>query len=127
VGNSRVYDVGRAEAALIEALGHEEDDLRILAAQTLARIPTGSAQHAIAKQALDAGSDEELRIAMFAALAESGRNNGGKLDDAQLNALVKIVLKEKNLSIRTAASQAFGALNVPGNRASDIIRDQYKG
>jgi len=127
VGNSRVYDVGRAEAALVEALGHEEDDLRVLAAQTLARIPSASAQQAIAKQALDGGNDEELRIAMFAALAESGRSNGGKLDDAQLNALVQIVLKEKNLSIRTAASQAFGALNVPGNRASDIIRDQYEG
>ncbi len=124
---SPVYDVSRAETALIEALQHEETDLRVLSAEGLAMIPSGAAQQAIAKQALDEANDEELRITMFEALAESGRHHGNKLDEAQLAALIKIVMTDKALSLRTAASQAFGALNVPGNRASEIIRAQYKG
>ena len=76
---------------------------------------------------MDADNDPEIRIAMFSSLAESGRHNGNKLSDEQVTTLIKIVMDEKDLAIRTAASQAFGALNVPGNRASEIIRSQYRG
>ncbi len=124
---SPVYDVGRAESALAAALKHNEADLRVLAAGALALVPTETAQRAIARQALDDGNDDELRIAMFSALAESARHQGSKLEDDQLGAVVRIVMTEKKLPIRTAASQAFGALNVPGNRASEIIRSQYGG
>ncbi len=127
VSGTRVFDIGRAEGALIAALKHPSPDLRVLSAQALAMIATGSSQQAIATQALDEGNDVGLRIDMFAALAESGRHHGNKLSEAQLNALIKLVMEAKDLAIRTAASQAFGALNVPGNRASEIIRAQYKG
>ncbi len=125
--HSEVLDVARAEGALVIALGHKIPDLRILAAQALAVVPSDGAQQAIAKQALDEATPDDLRIEMFAALAESGRGNGSKLTEGQLNALVNIVMKEKKLPIRTAASAALGALNVPGNRASEILRAQYGG
>ncbi|MBN1342658.1 MAG: hypothetical protein JXQ73_08265 [Phycisphaerae bacterium] len=125
--HSPVFDVGRAEPALVAALKHDEADLRILSAEALAMIPTEAAQRAVAAQALDAGNDGELRIAMFSSLAESGRHHGNKLAEDQVAALIKIVMDEKDLPIRTAASQAFGALNIPGNRASEIIRAQYRG
>jgi len=126
-GQSQVFDVGRAEGALLAALKHDSHDLRVLSGQVLATIPTETAQRGIAAQALDEGNKDNLRIAMFQSLAESARRHGNKLDEGQLSSLVKVVMAEKKLSIRTAASQAFGALNVPGNRASEIIRAQYRG
>ena len=125
--HSPVYDVGRAETALITGLKHDVQDLRVLCAQALAMVPSATAQQAIAGHALNEATKDDLRIELFAALAESGRHNGNKLGDDQLNALIQIVMKEKKLPIRTAASAAFGALNVPGNRASEIIRAQYGG
>jgi CheY-like chemotaxis protein len=126
-GHSPVYDVGRAESALIAALKHDVQELRVLAAQALAMIPSAKAQQSVAIQALDEANKDDLRIELFSALAESGRQHGNKLDDGQLSKLVEIAMKEKKLPIRTAASQALGALNVPGNRASEIIRAQYRG
>lgn len=127
ISGSRVFDIGRAEGALVAALKHTSPDLRVLSAQALAMIPTPTAQQAVAAEALNEANEVGLRIDMFAALAESGRHHGNKLTDEQLNALIKLVMEAKDLAIRTAASQAFGALNVPGNRASEIIRAQHRG
>ncbi len=123
--NSKVYDVTRAEGALIEAMKHKSPELRILSARALALVPTASAQQGIAAQAFDAQNEAKLRIEMFGALAESGRHNGNKLEQRELDTLVQVVMQEKNLELRAAASQAFGALNVPGNLASKIIRAQH--
>jgi hypothetical protein len=41
--------------------------------------------------------------------------------------LIDFTMKEENLILRSAASKALGALNLPSNKASEIIRSQYRG
>jgi len=116
-----VFDAKLAQPALIEALGHPSEELRIAAAAVLARLDTEGAQRAIAAVALADTHSESLRQAAFSALAESARQFGSHLDEAQTGKLIEQAFGEPNLKLRTAASQVLGALNLPGDRAADII------
>ncbi len=122
-----VLEVSEAEPALIAALSSPEQKLQVLAASVLALLPRPTAQRAIAHVALDAGHQEPLRLAAFSSLAESARNHGLLLEDGQVKSLVDIARGEQNLTLRTAASQALGALNLKTNKASEIIRSYYGG
>ncbi len=127
VDGRTVYDVSAATPALIGALSSSDELLQTTAASVLALVPESTAQRAIAHVALDSNQPESLRIAAFGSLAESAKSNGGQLEDAQITALVRIARDDANLVIRTAASQALGAINLAGNKASDIIRSHYGG
>lgn len=115
------------EAALIGALKTENPALRERVAQVLGFVGSGPAQEAVAAIALKAEEPEAARIAMFAALADGAKRRGAKLGDATIAALTKVAETDANMNIRTAASQALGALNLPSNPASQIIRNQYAG
>jgi len=127
VDGQTVYDAGAAEPALIAALSSLEDELRTLAASVLALLRTDTAQRAIAHVALDDTNTESLRVAAFASLAESAKNNGNRLEPAQIAPLIEIAHRDADLTIRTAASQALGAINLTTNEASKIIRSFYGG
>ena len=127
VDGRTVYDLSAAEPALIAALSSPEERLQILAASVLALLPTPTAQRAITHVALDDGNTESLRVATFASLAESAKNNGNLLEESQITELVDIAHDDPDLTIRTAASQALGAVNLKTNKASEIIRSYYGG
>ena len=61
-------------------------------------------------------------MAAFASLAESAKNNGHLLEDSHVTGLVRLAQEEDDLVIRTAASQALGAINLATPKASEIIR-----
>ncbi|MEK6800101.1 MAG: HEAT repeat domain-containing protein [Planctomycetota bacterium] len=117
-----VYDVTAAAPALIGALASPDEKLLTSAAEVLAMAPTPQAQRAIAYVALNEKTTKPIRMATFASLAESARTHGPMLEDAQVTTLLAIVRNEKDLELRTAASQALGALNVKTEEASEIIR-----
>ena len=117
----------RAEPALIAALSSTDERLQISCAEVLALAPTQTAQRSIAQVALDEGNTRSLRVSAMASLAKSARNHGNLLEDAQWSALVKIARDESDLTIRTAASQALGAINLTDNQASAIIRNYHGG
>jgi len=96
-------------------------------AQVLGHIASGAAQQAIAGIALDPAEPQEMRVAMFSALAAAAKRRGNLLPDETVRQLITVVESDTNMAIRTAASQALGALNLPGNPASAIIRGQYGG
>jgi CheY-like chemotaxis protein len=127
VDGRTVFDVGVAEPALIGALASPDEKLQTLAASVLALLPTATAQRAIAHLALDDANTDSLRISAFGSLAESARNHGHYLEPAQTTALVDIAHDEPDLVLRTAASQALGALNLETGQASKIIRSFYGG
>ena len=77
--------------------------------------------------ALDAGNADSLRISAFNSLAESAKHNGNLLEERQIAQLVEIARDDTDLTIRTAASEALGALNLATNKASEIIRSYYGG
>jgi len=127
VARSTVFDLSRADAALIDALSQPSEELRIKAAAALAVSPTAAAQKGLADAALDARNSKAQRIATFGSLAESARLIGNKLENRTVDQIVTFAEQEKDLDIRTAASQALGALNLTTNQASDIIRAQSRG
>lgn len=127
VSRSTVLDYSAAEGALITVLGGRAEVLRIRAAAALAMINSSSAQEAIAEAAVNEQNSQSMRVAAFASLAESARTHGSKLGPATIDRVVALTLDGKDLVIRTAASQALGALNLESNRASEIIRAQSRG
>lgn len=120
-GESSVFDVRPAERLLVEALGHESEELRIACLRVLALLDSATAQRAIAAVALSEKSSEALRLAAFACLADSGRHFGSRLEPQGLQELVQQALKASNLVLRTGASQALGALRPPGTSITDVI------
>ena len=116
-----------AQPALLAALNADDPILRQTAADALGYLGNAEAQEAIANVALNATEAEELRVAMFAAVANAAQRRGNYLSDDIVQQLITVTESEENMVIRTAASQALGALNLPGNPASVIIRNQYGG
>jgi CheY-like chemotaxis protein len=125
---SKVFDFSGAVPSLITGLQSSSEMLRTSCAKTLSLAADPTAQAAIAQIALDADHGQPERIAAFSDLAESARRNGNLLGDSELVArLIAFTLGESDLILRAAASQALGALNLPSNRASEIIRAQFNG
>jgi HEAT repeat protein len=127
VDGRSVYDASVATPSLISALSASDERLQITAASVLALTPLPAAQRAIAHVALDEKNSKSLRVAAFGSLAESAKNNGNLLEEAQVAALVTIAKEDADLTIRTAASQTLGAVNLSNNKASEIIRTYHGG
>ena len=127
VTNNPLFNVGDARTALIMALSSDDPDLRVLVAQVLGYLPDADAQEAVAQIALDVAEPEEMRVQMFAALAEAAKHCGNHLGDEAVGRIVTIAEGDENLVIRTAASQVLGALNLATDKGSEIIRNQYGG
>lgn len=126
--NLKVFDFSRAVPALISALASPSEALRIRCAQVAALAASADAQAAIGEAAMNEKYSPAERVSKFASLAESARRNGNLLGSSDLVArLIDFVKNEKDLVLRTAASQALGALDLPSNQASEIIRSQYNG
>ncbi len=123
-----VFDVNRAEGALLGALKSASETLRMRVARALALVSTADAQTALAESALDTGKSGTERIAAFGDLAESARRNGNLLGERDVvSRLIEFTMKEQDLILRAAASKSLGALNLSSNKASEIIRAQYNG
>lgn len=120
-----VFDVSRAESSLVAALESDHDALRAKAAAVLSLLPTSTAQEAIAMLALNDQASEALRIDVLNSLAESGRNFGSKLSSGSAEKLLALAMNEPNLKLRTAASKALGALNLPSSNAAEVLK-QYR-
>lgn len=119
------FDVRPAAPALIGALSSPEERLQTSAASALALINAPEAQRAIAHVALSSGNSVTLRVSAFSSLSESARTHGDMLEESQITELVTLAAKETDLVIRTAASQALGAINLASNKASEIIRSYH--
>lgn len=123
--NLKVFDFSKAVPALINSLSSKSEALRTKCAHVLALAGGGDAQAAIANAALNAERGPAERMAAFASLAESARRNGNQLGGNELvQKLIDFTMDEKDLVMRAAASKALGALDLPGNKASEIIRAQ---
>jgi hypothetical protein len=68
-----------------------------------------------------------MRVAAFGSLAESARRNGTRLEPALVQRIIEFAMNEKDLLLQAAASKALGALDLPSNKASEIIRTQSRG
>ncbi|MCA9243955.1 MAG: HEAT repeat domain-containing protein [Phycisphaerales bacterium] len=119
--------VSETEPALLAALKTGSDEIRKGVAGALAYVGSAAAQEAVAEIAFNAEEATEMRLAMFAALADSAKRNGAKLGPKSVETLIEIAKSEADLTLRLGASQALGAMNLAGDPAGAIIRDQHEG
>jgi len=126
--NLKVFDFSKSVPALINSLDSRSEALRIKCAHTLALASSAPAQAAIAEAALDDQRGQAERVALFGSLAESARRNGNLLGSSELvGKLINFTMTKEDLILRAAASKALGALDLPSNKASEIIRSQHRG
>jgi len=119
---SAVFNAQSALPALVETLRTASvEELRAAAAAALAWMPAPQAQQAIAGVALAAQEIESLRITTFGLLADSARRFGGQLDESLMSRLMEQATGEPNLTLRTAASKAMGAMNPSVKQILPII------
>lgn len=124
VSGTSIFQFAAAEPALIRACSHPVEEMRIRAAAALAWSPTPAAQTAIATLALGPEGSDAQRITGMAILAESAKRFGKRLPTDVAVTIAKVAMHEASLPIRTAASQALGALNTEPDLAIEILRTQ---
>ncbi len=127
VGVSRnpVIDLSQAQTALIGATRGNQQDLQVLAGQTLAFLDSPDAQRAIAEMALSGDYAIDVRIEAFASLANSAKLNANLLPDPTVNQIYELTGSvQTDPDLRAAAAAAYGALNLPSQKVKDLILDQ---
>lgn len=124
ITHNKVYNFRQAQVGLIKSLKHPEEALRITGADVLAESEAAEAQQAVAQLALDESQAKPVRLRVFAALAKSAKAHGNLLNDEIRDLVAGAATQAQDVEIRTAASQALGALNLPSNQASKIIQAQ---
>jgi len=128
VSRNPVIDLSLAQSALMTAgKGSPQQEIRVLAGQTLAYINSATAQRAIAEAALDAAAAMEVRIAAFGSLADSAKMNANHLPDATVDQIYALIGSDRvEPDLRAAAAAAYGALNLPSQKVRELILDQAK-
>jgi hypothetical protein len=124
INKGSAVDVGVAAQSLMRALDDPRPQIAVSSANVLAMINTKESQAAIAAKALDDKANDELKVATFKALAKSAKFWGNQLDGNTTDALQKVVETNQNLQVRSAAAEAQGALNLPADRAKNLITQQ---
>lgn len=122
-----VIDLSAALPALVNATKDERPQIKILAAQTLARLRNSKAQRAIAAMALDENNPLDIRISAFNSLAVSAKFNASLLESDTIDAIYALISSQQaDPKLTSAAAAAFGSLNLPSRKVKDLILDQAK-
>ncbi|GAH05292.1 unnamed protein product, partial [marine sediment metagenome] len=124
---NRVIDLSAALKTLINATNDRRFQIRVFAANTLARLDDPEAQRAIAAMALSENNSVEMRNYAFEALSVSAKINANLLSDETIDEIYSLVASQDIApELRSAAARAFGALNLPPHQIKTLILDQAK-
>lgn len=127
ISRNPVIDLSQALPALMAATKDSQQQIQVLACQTLAYINSPSAQRAITDVAMNSAEEMNVQIAAFEALAESAKLYGNLLPDTSVAAMYALIQStETDAGIRAAAAAAFGALNLPSQKVKNLILDQAR-
>lgn len=122
-----VIDLSLAQDALVNAVKDDRSQIQVLSGQTLAHLASPGAQRAIAEMALDADNTNDVRISAFRSLATSAKLNANMLPETLIDSIYALISSgETNPDLRSAAAAAYGALNLPSQKAKDLILNQAK-
>lgn len=117
---SQEFRASEAQAALLEALGDSREPVVRGAADVLALLPSPQAQQALANAALDTARGPEMQIAMLNDLAASARIHANQLTERQVGQIGQLVNTATG-EMADAAAEVYGALNLPTERAVQVI------
>ncbi|MFB3890414.1 MAG: hypothetical protein ACE15C_00175 [Phycisphaerae bacterium] len=121
ITSNTVYDLKRIQPALIEALNNTSPEVQLAAAEALAVMSSAEAQRAVAGLTLKADLPEKNRIELLRVLTESVRRFGNQLTDPQIKGIYDLVVGTGAEPLRVAAAQAYGSLNLPGEKGKSLI------
>ncbi len=117
---SRVYSARRARASLLMALEDRPDELVIKVLQALAEIPDGEVTRAMAAVAIDEDRSQPVRVAALQSLARAARYVGNELKVDQIDA-IQALAGTTDDTLRDAAGEALGALNLDASNGAELI------
>jgi hypothetical protein len=124
---NKVLDLSAAREALIGGTRDSRPAIQTTSLNTLALMDGPDAQRAVAAVALTDSNSPDLKIMGFAALGASAKMHGNLLLDGEVKAIYDLVQSEKApMPVRSAAAAAYGALNLPSDKARKLLLDQAK-
>jgi len=115
---NKAFNITLTQPALIQALGDKRAQVQIAAAKALAIMSEPKAQRAIANLAISGSADTAVRVETFGVLTESIRRFGNQLADEHARTIISIVGGKGEPSLREAAAETLGAMNLA---TQDII------
>lgn len=118
---SDVYKLTDTVKALTIAMGAKSTDLQIAAARAASTIKSAPAQQAVIALAINAETDEAVRIAAFKAASRSVRQYGSDATNEQANAVIEVVLAKGTHELRQAAAQLLGSMNLASEKTPQLI------
>jgi predicted ATPase len=118
---STVYKLSDTVKALTVAMGAKSTDLQIAAARAASTIKSAPAQQAVIALAVNAKTDETVRIAAFQAASRSVRQYGSDATNEQANAVIEVVLAKGTHELRQAAAQLLGSMNLASEKTPQLI------
>jgi len=124
INGNKVLDVTQAQSSLMASLEDTRPEVVKAVANVLALLNDKSVQSALATKAGDEKAADEVKVALFKALATNAKNNGNLLDADGLAIVQKTVAGTGSLEVRSAAAEARGALNLPAEQSKTLIIGQ---
>lgn len=119
-------DVSVSEAGLLVALSDSRPEIAKAAGRVLGTLNSPSAQSGLAMKANQASTPADVRVSLYGSLGDSAKRLGNRLDSDQIALLEKVVAGDSNAAVRDAAAEARGALDLPADRARDLILKQSR-
>ncbi|HEX4123492.1 MAG TPA: hypothetical protein VHY37_02120, partial [Tepidisphaeraceae bacterium] len=117
VTHTKAYDLAVSEGSLLGALKDKRADVAKAAALSIGFLDSKQVQSGLLEVAEADATPDDVKIALYNAMAQSAKNFGNRLSDDEVDSLEKVVDSAANLDVRTAAAAAAGALNLPTDQA----------
>jgi HEAT repeat protein len=121
ITENKVFDIKRAESALIAVLQNEKVPIKLVALRALSVMHSAGAQRAIARLAVSDEMSKDIRIAAFKDLSASLRRYGNQLDQELSQAIIEIVSGKGSPELLNAAAQVLGAMSLPSEKINSLI------
>lgn len=121
INGNKILQVSQAQNALLASLEDTRPEVVKAVAHVLSLLNDKTVQTALTNKAADEKAPEEVKIALFKALATNAKNHGNLLDPDAVNLVQKAVASGASLDVRSAAAEARGALNLPVDQAKSLI------
>ncbi|HEY0008434.1 MAG TPA: HEAT repeat domain-containing protein, partial [Tepidisphaeraceae bacterium] len=126
ISRGQVLDLAPARGTLLGALEEARPEVVKIAGESLALMNDADAQRGIAIKATAEGVPDDVKVSLFNSVATGAKFFGNKLDQAQVDAIDRVLREAENAEVKAAAAEARGALNLPSDQARTLILDQSK-
>jgi hypothetical protein len=120
----QVLDLAPAQQTLLAALSDKRPEIAKAVGDAVALTDAPPVQPALLDRAQDEQTAEDVRVSLYRSLATSAKFFGNRLPGGQVDALRGTVADATNLDVRSAAAEAFGALNLPTDDVKQLILRQ---